>query len=160
MVLEAGMIRSAVLASISALALTSPALAQETPENKREFFLQCRPCHSVTTPEGKVIMRGSGLGSDLYGIIDRPAAIEEGFAYSNSMLQAAEMGLVWTVENILEYSKDPRKFLRAYTGDPKAEGTMIYKLVKGQDLLIAYLEAVGPLPEEGEPGAKATPDPL
>ena len=121
-----------------------PGAAVVTAANKREYFLQCRPCHSVTQPDGTVTMLGSGLGSDLYGIIDRPAAMQQGFAYSDSMRQAAALGLVWTVENILEYAKNPKRFLRDFTGDPKAEGTMVYALVKGQDDLIDYLRAAGP----------------
>lgn len=132
--------------AVPAAASAEPGPPQVTAANRREYFLQCRPCHSVTQPDGTVTMLGSGLGADLYGIIDRPAALQDGFAYSDSMREAAAKGLVWTVENILVYAANPKEFLRAQTGDPKAEGTMVYKLIKGQDALITYLRAVGPQP--------------
>jgi cytochrome c len=133
-----------IAAALVALAAAGP--AEVTPANRREFYLQCRPCHSVTQPDGTVILQGSGLGPDLYGIIDRPAARQEGFAYSDSMREAGAKGLVWTVENILRYSFNPKRFLRDYTGDPKAEGTMVYSLTKAHAPLITYLRAVGPQP--------------
>ena len=131
---------AAALATLAAA--TEPAAV--TPQNRREYYLQCRPCHSVTQPDGTVTELGSGLGPDLYGIIDRPAAAQEGFEYSDTMRQAAANGLVWTVENILRYSYNPKKFLREQTGDIRAEGTMVYSLVKGHAPLITYLQAVGP----------------
>ncbi|WP_372838908.1 cytochrome c family protein [Phaeovulum sp.] len=133
-----------IAAAIATLAAAGP--AEVTSANRREYYLQCRPCHSITKPDGEVIELGSGLGPDLYGIIDKPAGMQEGFAYSESMLQAAEAGLVWTVENILRYSYNPKRFLREATGDVRAEGTMVYSLVKGHVPLITYLEAVGPTP--------------
>lgn len=131
-----------IAAAVAALAAAGP--AQVTAANRREYYLQCRPCHSVTQPDGTVTLLGSGLGPDLYGIIGRPAARQEGFAYSDSMREAGAKGLVWTVENILRYSFNPKRFLRDVTGDPKAEGTMVYSLVKGHEPLITYLRAVGP----------------
>ncbi len=133
-----------IAAALATLAAAGP--AEVTTANRREYYLQCRPCHSVTQPDGTVTEIGSGLGPDLYGIIGKPAAMQEGFAYSDSMLQVAAAGVVWTVENILRYSYNPKKFLREVTGDVRAEGTMVYSLTKGHVPLITYLEAVGPKP--------------
>jgi len=133
-----------IAAALVALAAAGP--AEVTTANRREFYLQCRPCHSVTQPDGTVTLQGSGLGPDLYGVIDRPAAQIDGFAYSDAMREAGARGLVWTVENILRYSLNPKRFLRDYTDDPKAEGTMVYSLTKGHEPLITYLRAVGPQP--------------
>jgi len=131
---------AAALATLAAA--TEPAAV--TTQNRREYYLQCRPCHSITQPDGTVTELGSGLGPDLYDIIGRPAAAQEGFDYSDAMRQAAANGLVWTIENILRYSYNPKKFLREQTGDIRAEGTMVYSLVKGHAALISYMQAVGP----------------
>ncbi|MDP2063360.1 MAG: hypothetical protein Q8J98_09695 [Phaeovulum sp.] len=133
-----------IAAAVAALAAAGP--AEVTTANRREYYLQCRPCHSVTQPDGTVTELGSGLGPDLYGIIDRPAAQQAGFEYSESMRQAGEKGVIWTVENILRYSYNPKRYLREVTGDPKADGTMVYSLVKGHAPLVTYLRAVGPQP--------------
>jgi cytochrome c len=135
------------LATILATSLSAPLFAQSDPPGSREYFMFCRPCHSVTDPEGTRLMIGSGLGSDLYGIIDSPAAMQEGFDYSDALREAADMGLVWTVENIVDYAADPRGFLRAYIGNPRAEVTMTYSFERGLDEIIAYLRAVGPQAE-------------
>lgn len=133
-----------IAAAIATLAAAGP--PEVTAANRREYYLQCRPCHSITQPDGTVTEIGSGLGPDLYGIIDRPAAQQKGFEYSESMQLAAANGLVWTVENILRYSYNPKKFLREQTADIMAEGTMVYSLVKGHVPLITYMQAVGPQP--------------
>lgn len=48
--------------------------------------------------------------------------------------------------------KDPTKFLREFTDDPKARGKMTFKVRKEQDAhdLWAYLVSVSPAPEAGD----------
>ena len=66
------------------------------------------------------------------------------FKYGKSLAAAAEAGLVWTEEELLDYLQDPRKYLRAKLEDKKAKSKMAFKLKKDQDRLdvISYLKTI------------------
>ncbi|MHA6289643.1 c-type cytochrome [Maricaulis sp. CAU 1757] len=68
-------------------------------DNGRRQFRRCQACHTLA--EGA----RHSVGPNLYGIIDAPAASQEGFAYSDALEQA---GLVWTAETMDAWIENPR----------------------------------------------------
>lgn len=107
-----------------------PAKAQEgDPAAGKIVFNKCRACHDAEAERNKV-------GPHLVGVVGRPAAAVEGFAYSQNMKDLAAEGLVW----------DEAK-LAAYLADPKAvvpKGKMAFPGLKDEAEIanvIAYLKA-------------------
>ena len=75
------------------------------------------------------------------GIIGRTAGAYEGMKYGKSIVAAGEAGLVWTEDELFNYLKNPKKYLRARLDDKKAKSKMAYKMKKDADRtnIIAYL---------------------
>lgn len=99
-----------------AVLLGSPVAAQEQPATAEvaaedilgdadageRVFRRCQSCHAVgADAENKV-------GPVLNGLIGRPAAAVEDFGYSDAMRDAAEAGLVWTLEDLHEFLAGPK----------------------------------------------------
>lgn len=92
-------------------------------------FVRCKSCHMI----------GEGaqhrVGPVLNGMVGRKAAAAEGYnRYSPSMRKAAADGLVWTVENLDAYLKNPRAVVSA--------GTMTFPGLPADEprkAIIAYL---------------------
>ncbi len=131
---------------VAALSLAAPAFADDAitgdaAKGEKEFN-KCKACHTITAPDGTVIMKGSKVGPDLYGVVGRKAGSMEGFAYSQVMKEAGEKGLEWTPENLIAYLPDPSKFLEEKSGDAAGKSKMTFKLAKGAEDVIAYLASV------------------
>lgn len=129
------------------LALGSPAFAEGDVDAGEKAFKKCKSCHMVVSPEGDVIMKGGKTGPNLYGVIGRAAGIQEDYKYSKSLAAAGEAGLIWNEENLAEFIKDPKAFLKAELDDSKAKSKMSFKLKKGGEDVAAYLASVAPAPE-------------
>lgn len=127
-----------LIATITAVALAGPAFAQDVAKGEREFK-KCKACHSIVAPDGTAIFKGGKVGPNLYNVVGRKVASEEGFKYKAGIEEYAATGAVWTEELIAEYVTDPSKFLEEQTGDPKAKSGMSYKLRKNQADVAAYL---------------------
>ena len=110
-------------------------------------FSKCKSCHMIVSDAGDEIQKGGKVGPNLYGVIGRQAGSVDGFKYGDDLVKAGEAGLVWDAANLVEYSADPRAFLRAYLDDSKAKSKMAYKLKKGGEDVAAYLASVAPAPE-------------
>jgi cytochrome c len=147
---EANVIRTTTCVALAAC-IAAPALAQGDLPGARDYFISCRPCHGITDPDGTAIMLGSGLGPDLFGIIGRPAGQQAGYDYSDALRRAAEMGLVWSEQNIIDYIAGPRSFLREHIGDPDAVIDMNYSFTRDTEAIIDFLRAVQPEPEDQQP---------
>jgi cytochrome c len=108
----------------------SPAGAQEAdPAAGKKVFNKCRACHDATAEKNKV-------GPHLVGIVGRPAASVEGFAYSANMKELAAAGLIWDEAKLAEYLADPKAMV------PK--GKMAFPGLKDPSEIanvIAYLKA-------------------
>ncbi len=117
------------------LFLQAPAWADAARGEKN--FKRCAACHVLDPGKNKV-------GPSLHQIFGRKAAQVPNFKYSAGMKQAAEMGLVWTRENLMDYLEDPRKFLRKFTGNKKAKNKMLQKFKKKKFRVdvIDYLESL------------------
>ncbi|SEF69003.1 c-type cytochrome [Jhaorihella thermophila] len=122
--------------------LAAPAFADGDAAKGEKAFRKCKSCHVIVAPDGTAIVKGGKTGPNLYGIIGKPAGSVEGFKYSDSLKAAGEAGLVWDKDNFVAWTKNPKKFLKEHTGDPKAKSKMTFKLRKGAEDIYAYLESV------------------
>lgn len=119
---------------------TSGALAEGYAEGDaakgEKLFKRCASCHMVG-PDAK-----AKVGPPLTGLIGRQMASVEGYKYGKSLAKLGENGEKWTEEEVFEYLKNPKKYLRAKLDDKKAKSKMAFKLKKkGQrNDIIAYLK--------------------
>ena len=115
-----------VVAAGAMLALPTMASAQDAEAGKK-VFTKCAPCHAVG-PGAK-----NKVGPYLNGILDRPAASIEGFAYSDALKKS---GLKWDDANLHKWLENPKALV---------PGTkMVFPGVKDEterDDLIAYIES-------------------
>jgi cytochrome c len=120
------------------------AMAEETPAEEvaaldpelvaagAKVFKKCKACHQV----------GDGArnktGPVLNGIVGQAAGTVEGFKYSKALKAKAEEGLVWTDENMTEFLKKPKAFM-------KGTKMSFAGLKKEKDLIAitAYLTSLG-----------------
>lgn len=135
------------ISAVLALALSAQVRADDAgdPAAGEKVFAKCKSCHSIVDGEN-VIQKGGKTGPNLFGIIGRPAASEEGFKYGDGILEAAAKGLVWDEENIADYVEDPTEFLDEFTGNKKLKSKMTFKLNKGEKDIAAYLASLSPVP--------------
>jgi cytochrome c len=131
-----------IIAALAATAVGTAALAGDAAKGEKEFG-KCKTCHGIVADDGTEIQKANKAGPNLYGVIGRQAGTAD-FKYGASLVAAGEKGLVWTEELIVEYLKDPQKFLRTYLNDNKAKSNMSFKLAKGGEDVAAYLASVGP----------------
>lgn len=118
------------------LGLGQPVAAGDI-EKGMKGFKKCAACHSLEEGKKKV-------GPSLFQIIGRKAGSVDGFKYSDSYVQAGEKGLTWTVENLIPYLEDPKKFMRGYLDDKTAKSKMVMKFKKlsQREDIVAYLESL------------------
>lgn len=124
--------------ALLSLTMATPALAQDAAAGEKEFG-KCKACHSITAPDGTAIFKGGKTGPDLYGVIGRPVAGIDGYAYGPSIKTAGAAGLVWTEAELAAYVTDPAAWLKSKTGEAAARSKMTFKLAKGAEDMAAYL---------------------
>ena len=147
------------LIAAGALLAAGPAFSQADvsgdPAAGEDAFGQCETCHSVIDESGETLAgRGAKTGPNLYGVALRQAGSVEGFAYSDSMVEAGEGGMVWDEAQFTPYLQDPTGHLREVLDDPRARGKMTFKLrdeTEAQDIY-AYLVSIGPELSEEQQG--------
>lgn len=117
-------------------------LAAASPEKGEAQAKKCAACHNFV--EGA----GAKVGPDLYGIVGRPVASAEGFAYSAAM---KAHGGTWTFQDLSDFIKNPK-------ADIPGTAMGFAGIAKDTDRadLIAYLNTLShsPLPL---PSPEATP---
>ncbi|MFV0410921.1 MAG: c-type cytochrome [Paracoccus sp. (in: a-proteobacteria)] len=139
--------KTSLFATLAVFALAAPALAQDGDAAKGEkTFNKCKACHMIQSPDGEDIVKGGKTGPNLYGIVGRKFAVQEGFKYGDGILAlaAANPDAVWDVYSLKAYVTNPTDYLDEYSGDEKAKSKMTFKLTKDQDDLVAYLLSVSP----------------
>lgn len=131
--------------------LSTPTLAsaEGDPAKGAKMYSRCASCHAIISPEGEVLVKGGITGPNLYGVVGRLAGTEGDYRngserlpigmFTDDMIRAGEEGLVWTTENLIEYTADPIGFIRTFLSDPKARPNMSVKLRKGADDIVAYI---------------------
>ncbi|WP_171101655.1 cytochrome c family protein [Ruegeria sp. HKCCD7255] len=122
--------------------LAMPAFAEGDAEAGKKAFNKCKSCHLIADPAGEVIVKGGKTGPNLYGIADRTAGTVEGFKYGDSIVAAGENGLVWDEASFVEYTKDPKAFLKDYLGETSAKSKMTFRLKSGAEDVYAYIVSV------------------
>lgn len=127
--------------------LAFPALAEGDAEKGKKAFNKCKSCHTIVSDSDEVILKGGKTGPNLYGVVGRAAGAVEGFKYGKSLAAAGEKGLVWDEETFVEFTKNPKDFLKSYLDDSKAKSKMSFKLKKGGEDIYAFLNSVAPKSE-------------
>jgi cytochrome c len=118
-----------ILGAALAFAPVGAAVAQDAAAGQR-VFNQCRACHTIN--EGG----RNGVGPNLHGVWERPAASVQGFRYSANMQEVAQGGLVWNEANLRRYLTDPK--------DVVPRGSMAFAGIRNEEQLnnlLAYLQA-------------------
>ncbi|WP_416065097.1 c-type cytochrome [Rhizobium sp. ZK1] len=132
---------AAAAVPIAKLLASADAKAGET------VFKKCQACHDGTKGGPNKV------GPNLFGVVDRPIASHEGFAYSSAMKDFSKGGSEhWTFENL-------NKFLLAPKKDVPGTAMGFAGLPKDQDRanVILYLHTLAdspaPLPDPNAPTA-------
>jgi len=105
---------------------TGPVLAGDAAKGEK-VFKKCAACHSVADKTNKV-------GPYLTGVVGRPVATAEGYAYSEDMKAFGATGKVWDEATLNTYLENPKAVV--------AKTKMAFAGLKKQDErddLIAYL---------------------
>lgn len=131
-----------ILASLLILA-ASPALADGDAEKGAKVFNKCKSCHTIASADA-VIVRGGKVGPNLYGVVGRPLASQEGFNYGAGIKEAAEKVPAWTQDEIAAYVQNPTGWLDEVSGDAGAKSKMTFKLPKEDEAedVAAYLASL------------------
>lgn len=115
-----------VVATGLVLAMPAVASAQDAEAGKK-LWNKCAPCHAIG-PGAK-----NKVGPELNGILGRPAASVEGFAYSDALKKS---GLTWDDATLHKWLENPKALV---------PGTkMLFPGVKDEtqrDDIIAYIES-------------------
>jgi cytochrome c len=143
---ETMLTKAILIAAFAAAAIAAPARAGDVAAGEKQFA-KCKTCHSITAADGTAIVKGGKIGPNLYGVVGRAVASYPDFKYGDGILAVAAKGVVWDEALLVEYVKDPKKFLEAQSGDPKAKTLMTFKLAKGGEDVAAYLASVAPAAE-------------
>jgi cytochrome c len=126
------MIIRTVSAAALVFALATPALADGDAAKGEQVFKLCMACHSAKDKNKKV-------GPHLMGIVGRPIASVEGFAYSDGMKAYAEKEKAWDEAKLLAYVENPKGVV---PGTKMAFGGV--KDAEKRENLIAYLKTLAP----------------
>lgn len=143
----------AIIGTLLGAAVALPAFAQDgdVAVGEKEFR-KCKACHMIESPDGEAIVKGGKTGPNMWGIIGRPIAAQEGFKYGDGILELKEMhpDMVWTEEMLAAYITDPTAWLEEQTGDAGAKSKMTFKMKKNQADIAAYLASLSPNAEGAE----------
>ncbi|MFC0339292.1 c-type cytochrome [Paracoccus niistensis] len=141
--------KTSLFATLATFALAMPALAQDAagdPAKGEAEFKKCKACHMIQAPDGTDIVKGGKTGPNLYGVVGRPYAAEEGYKYGEGLIELAEKNpdQVWDTAHLVEYITDPTAYVKEHTGDTAAKSKMTFKLAKNQADVVAFLAQHSP----------------
>ncbi len=137
------------LCAIVALA-ASPAFADshamtfqgDVANGEEQFNRQCVACHVVKNDDGETLAGRNGRsGPNLFAMAGRTLGTVDGFRYGKSIVEAGELGAIWTEENFVGYLQDPTNWLREKLDDKKARAKMSARVRKADDAydIFAYV---------------------
>ena len=125
----------AVAAPIAIAADPPPAADAEVLKRGKLLWLQCVACHDITpveTGSDTEFMLGK-VGPSLFGLIDQPAGVVEGYRYSDDLRNS---GLIWDKQTLDRWIEEPAAVvpgtLMTYIGMPDEAD---------RRALIAYIES-------------------
>ena len=135
--------KPAIISLAAILALATPALSQDVATGEKEFR-KCKACHMIQDADGTDIVKGGGVGPNLWNVVGRKIAAQEGYAYGDGLKSVAEANpdLVWDEAALAEYITKPQDWIDANGGSGRTK--MTFKLNKGQADVAAYLASVSP----------------
>jgi cytochrome c len=99
-----GWLRAALAITSLALMVEAAFAAGDAAEGQKVFQI-CITCHSVAEKTNKT-------GPYLQGVVGRPVATAEGYAYSEAMKTFGATGAVWDEATLDAFLKDPMGFVR------------------------------------------------
>ena len=99
------MTRSLLLVAAFLGLMIETAIADSDIIEGEKVFQRCLSCHSVADKTNKV-------GPYLRGVVGRPAATVEGFAYSEAMKAFGATGAIWDEATLDKFLKDPSGTVR------------------------------------------------
>lgn len=121
-------------------------LASANAEAGAAVFKKCTACHSIEKGGPNKV------GPDLWGVVNRPMASHEGFAYSGAMKEFSEGGkVVWDFEHLNHFLTSPKGYIKG-----TAMGFAGIKKDDERANLIAYLNSQSDSPAP-LPAADAAP---
>ena len=89
------------------LLIVTPALADGNVAAGEMIFQRCIVCHGKSDPA-----HPERMGPSLHGIVGRPVASIEGYAYSNAMKSFGETGAKWDEATLDQFLKSPMDFVK------------------------------------------------
>lgn len=112
-----------------------PLLAEASAQDGMKIAKQCVQCHVLQKGAG----RGGKIGPNLYNVVNRDIASQEGMDYSNALKKL--QGEKWTYANLNHYLWKPRDYARgtkmSYAG---------LKKVEDRAAIIKYLHSLSDAP--------------
>jgi cytochrome c len=124
-----------------------PLLASASVEQGAAVFKKCVACH--TDDSGGA----NKVGPNLWGVVNRPVASHEGFAYSGPMKEFSQGGsVVWDYEHLDHFLLSPKGLVKG-----TAMGFAGLKKVEDRAAVIAYLRTTADSPAP-LPDVSATPE--
>ena len=90
-----------LLAAGAALALAQPSMAADAAHGQTLFRSQCGVCHMAGDGDGD-----GGQGPNLKGVVGRKMGGDEGFSYTQAIMDQKGS---WTQESLANFLADPQK---------------------------------------------------
>lgn len=131
-ILAAGVVIAMALANGTAFAAGDAAVGEKIAKAK------CTACHDLN--KGGPIK----VGPPLFGVFGRTTGTFAGYSYSPGYVTMGQKGHAWDDAALKSYLMDPKGYVQAKSGDPKANSKMIFRLEKDEDAanVIAYLHTL------------------
>jgi cytochrome c len=122
-------VKLAIACGASLALLSGTALAEGDIAAGEKVFQRCLSCHNVADTTNK-------MGPHLNGVVGRPVASVEGFAYSEAFKAFGATGAVWDEATLDKFLKEPILFVK----DTKMMAAPVRRDSERADL-IAFLKS-------------------
>ena len=86
--------KTSLSAALALTLLAAPAFASGDAAKGEADFKKCKACHMIVADDGTEIQKGGKTGPNLYGLIGKTIASEEGFKYGDGILALNAKGMV------------------------------------------------------------------